>query len=169
MKPVAIIFLALVFSQASAQTANQEIDQQVWLPFTKSLIEKNVEVFMNLHAEDVIRVEQDTKKILTHQQYKESMLIDWPKWQEYITKLNAKHTFELRFTNRIENENSALHIGYYANHYTLPNGEKKSSFGMFHVVLRKYKGVWKIQMDTDTTLNGNIKEEEFLKASPIGY
>jgi hypothetical protein len=73
----------------------------------------------------------------------------------------------LRFTNRIENENSALHIGYYANHYLLPDGKKQSSYGLFHVVLKKYNGMWKIQIDTDTTLNGSIKEEEFLKASPI--
>lgn len=166
MKRIIIPFI-IVITTHYALGQKSEIDTQVWLPFVKALEEKNVDAFIAVHANNVVRAEQDTKRIQTREQYYKDMLTSWPQWKMQIEKEKIHHTFELRFLNRLEGSAEALHVGYFANHYTYADGKKQSWYGMFHVLLRKTNGIWKIEFDTDTNLNNSITEEQFLKAEPL--
>lgn len=107
------------------------------------------------------------KRILGYAEYKESMVAGWPVRKEAAAKDQIKHTFELRFTERISSGNLAYEVGYFKNESTIPSGEKRSSYGKFHVTLRKEIGHWKILVDSDSNEGGTITEEMFQAASPL--
>ena len=46
-------------------------------------------------------------------------------------------------------------------------GEKRESFGKFHVVLRKEGGTWKILVDSDSNEGGTITADLFMAAKAL--
>jgi ketosteroid isomerase-like protein len=151
----------------SAQTTEQEINDQVWKPFTKALMTQDGESFMAVHSKDIIRVERDGKKIFGFNEYNSKTLENWPKWKESLAKSGTKRTFELRFLERFANGDLAHEVGYFKNESISTTGEIRSSYGKFHVVLRKENGIWKILVDSDSNEGGTITEEMFQAAKPL--
>lgn len=149
------------------QGAEKEINEQVWKPFTQAIMNQDVEKFISLHSKDLVRAERNDKKVLNYEQYKADMEKGWPGWKESIKKNNIKYTFELRFLERFSNETQAFEVGYFKNETVNAAGEKRVSFGQFHVALRKENGVWKILVDSDSNNGRTITEEMFLAAKPI--
>lgn len=164
-----LLFVLLFFQGFNilAQTAQKEIDEQVWKPFTEAIMNQNVSAFAALHSNDLVRAEINSKKVFGLAEYKKRMEENWPKWKESIQKNKTKYTFELRFTERIANENTAYEIGYFKNETINSNGEKHIGYGKFHVVLRKESGTWKILVDSDSNEGGSITGEMFMAAEPI--
>jgi ketosteroid isomerase-like protein len=150
-----------------AQTDQQEIDEQVWIPFTKAITARDPEAFISLHSKDLIRAERNGGKVKNFDQYKQGMMESWPKYAEYAKQKSIKHTFELRFLERHSNGEQAFEVGYFKNETTTPDGEARASYGQFHVALRKENGVWKILVDSDSDNGGSITEEMFVSADPI--
>lgn len=149
------------------QQSTKEINEQVWKPFTEAIMTQDVEKFIALHSKDLVRAERDGKRVLTYDQYKTRMEQSWPKWKESNKKDNVQYTFELRFLERVSNETQAFEVGYFKNQTITPTGEKRMSYGQFHVALRKESGVWKILVDSDSNNGKSITEEMFVAAKPI--
>jgi len=167
MKKPMLALLMLISLVGLGQTAVQEINEQVWKPFTQAIINQDVDKFISLHSKDLVRAERNDKKVLSYDQYKTAMEQSWPKWKESNKKGNVQYTFELRFLERISNETQAFEVGYFKNETINPNGEKRVGYGQFHVALRKENGVWKILVDSDSNNGRTITEEMFLAAKPI--
>jgi ketosteroid isomerase-like protein len=164
------IVLALLLGSALAgfgQQSTKEINEQVWKPFTQAIMTQDVEKFIALHSKDLVRAERDGKRVLTYDQYKTRMDQSWPKWRESNKQDNVQYTFELRFLERISNETQAFEVGYFKNQTVTPTGEKRMSYGQFHVALRKESGVWKILVDSDSNNGKTITEEMFQAAKPL--
>lgn len=167
MKKSILALLLLISLSAFGQQAVQEINDQVWKPFTQAIMNQDVQKFISVDSKDLVRAERDGKRVLSYDQYKTGMEQNWPKWKESNKKSNVQYTFELRFLERISNETQAFEVGYFKNETINPNGEKQLSFGQFHVALRKENGVWKILVDSDSNNGKTITEEMFLAAKPI--
>lgn len=162
-----IITLLVVVNNSYAQTDQADINEQVWKPFTKAIMEQDVESFVALHSNDLVRAEINRKKVMGLEEYKKGMETGWPGWKESIQKSKGKYTFELRFTERISNGTTAYEIGYFKNESITATGEKRESYGKFHVVLRKENGIWKILVDSDSNEGGAITADMFLAAKAI--
>ena len=163
------LFLAcFLFSTIScfSQQSAQEINDQVWKPFVKAIMERDAETFMSLHSKDLVRAERDGKRVLNYEQYKNGMA-NWPSRKESNKANNIKHTFELRFLERISNETQAFEVGYFKNETVTDAGEKRVSYGQFHVALRKENGIWKILVDSDSNNGKTITEEMFQAAKQM--
>jgi hypothetical protein len=167
MKKIFFALLVLASAIAHGQQAEKEINEQVWKPFTKAIMTQHVDQFISLHSKDLVRAERDGKRVLSYDQYKAGMDQNWPKWKESNSKGNVQYTFELRFLERISNESQAFEVGYFKNQSINGAGEKRVSYGQFHVALRKENGFWKILVDSDSNNGKTITEEMFLAAKPI--
>ncbi len=161
------ILFVLVSLTAIAQNSTKEINDQVWKPFAKALTALDIKGFMQLHSKDVMRVERDHGQIMNYDQYEKDLTMSWPAWKQSMEVEKTKNTFELRFTQRIANGEQAFEIGYFKNETINASGEKRTSYGQFHVALRKENGVWKILVDSDCNNNRTITEEMFLAAKAI--
>lgn len=156
-----ITFLVTVCYLFSQENKLKEINEQVWKPFIKGFSTGDDDLFRSVHSRNVARIEQDSKKILSYDDYfrkvPDSIKVKWSDWKKNI---------ELRFTQRIVSDEKAFEVGYYKSTSTnTKTGEKRSGIGKFHVLLQKENGKWKILMDADTAEGAS--EENFKKALPI--
>jgi ketosteroid isomerase-like protein len=150
----------LCIAQSTTQT---EITEQVWKPFIKTFNEYDSKGFLDLHSKDVVRSSRDSKQVLN--------------WTEYFQQQESgdkrslaggsKRTLELRFLERIGNSEQAIDVGIYKTTSIRKDGNSRSFYGKFIVVLRKESGSWKILVDTDSSEGGTITEKEFLEASAM--
>lgn len=166
MKKSILALLLFISLGGFSQDAVKEINEQVWKPFTEAIMNQDVAKFISLHSKDLVRAERNGKKVLSYDQYKTGMEKNWPQWKESNRKDNVQYTFELRFLERISNETQAYEVGYFKN-LTIKGGEKRESYGQFHVALRKENGVWKILVDSDSNNGKTITEEMFLAAKAL--
>lgn len=167
MKKLVYLCLIGLTSTLFAQSPQQEINEQVWKPFTKAIMTQDVATFASLHSNDLVRAERNSGKIIDLTEYRKNMDAGWPGWKESLKKDKINYTFELRFTERISNGNLAYEVGYFKNESVSPTGEKRVGYGQFHVTLRKENGTWKILVDSDSNLGGTITDEMFLTAKPM--
>ena len=109
----------------------------------------------------MIRVVQDDGAVYGYNEYfrevPDSTKAKWAIW---------KRDIELRFLQRIASIDKAFEVGYYkTTSINASTGQKKISYGKFHVLLRKENGIWKILMDADEKADTN--EAIFQAAKPI--
>jgi hypothetical protein len=154
------LLFVLLSSNCYSQDFQKEINTQVWAPFMESFSQRNTEAFMAVHSKDVSRAPRDSKKVLNYEQYKKQNVY-------YDSQSKSKQAIELRFLERMANENQAFEVGIYKTIYTNEKGETQSGYGKFHVALRKENGVWKILVDSDSSEGNTIGEKEFLAAKPM--
>ena len=163
MKNILLISLLCSVANVFAQNHQQEINNQVWKPFIKTFNERDTKGFMAVHSKDVVRSSRDSKTILNYEEYyKEQEQGD----KRGLTS-GTKRDLELRFTERIANNNQAIEVGIYKTSVIRSNGATQSHYGKFHVVLRKENGTWKILVDTDSSENNSITEKDFLAAQAM--
>jgi ketosteroid isomerase-like protein len=160
-KTIIIIFLLLNlhFNVKAQVNYQKEINEQVWKPFIETFSNNNQDGFKAVHSKEVIRVMQDDNTIwdmISISLLKKNNTGDWSKYKKSI---------ELRFIQRIAGNDKAFEVGYYNTRTIAPDGKQRSSFGKFHVVLRKENGVWKILVDADS--GKEASEEEFKKAAAM--
>lgn len=155
-----ILFYNLSYSQADS--LQRQINEQVWKPFIKSFNNGDTEGFMAVHSKEMARVEQDSKNIYGFNRYFESNKRN----KERNTPQKWKSNIELRFIQRIAGDGKAFEVGYYkTTSVTIATGQTRSSYGKFHVLLRKEKGTWKILMDADAS--EKTDETVFLTGKPL--
>ena len=163
MKKVIVFLLTICAMNALAQSAQQEINEQVWIPFIKSFSEIDTKTFMALHSKDAVRSPRNAKVVWNWNEYYERMQQD----EQRKRSSAEKRQLELRFTERIANKDLAVEVGIYKTTYIAPDGSTRSSLGRFHVVLRKENAVWKILVDMDSSEGGTITEKDLLAAAPL--
>jgi len=161
LKAISIGLLLLIqhFIVEAQVNYQKEINEQVWKPFIESFSNNNQEGFKAVHSKDVIRVMQDDNMIWGYDQYFPAEKNNPSEWSKY------KKSIELRFIQRIAGNDRAFEVGYYNTKTIAPDGKQRSSFGKFHVVMRKENGVWKILVDADS--GKEASEEEFKKAAAM--
>jgi ketosteroid isomerase-like protein len=148
---------------AFAQNVQREINDQVWKPFIKNFNERNTDGFMAVHSKDVVRSPRDAKVVWNWDEYYKNQ----KEGDERGKAGSSNRKLELRFTERINNASTAVDVGVYKTTVTRPDGSSRSSYGRFHVILRKENGIWKILVDTDSSEGEAITDKEFLAASPM--
>ena len=147
-----------VISQDSkADSVSNVIDIQIWQPFMESYYENDGEKFMNLHTNDVLRINRWGIK-------------NGPEYRTQILEIYAKEgrpntSIEFRFEERTYTEDLGYEVGYYKVYLKENGADQNANYGRFHVVLKKMNGDWKIAQDWDTdTINGmKITAEDFDK------
>jgi hypothetical protein len=157
------LLLLLISISLFAQTAQKEINDQVWKPFIKSFTEGNTDTFMGVHSKDLVRSGRESKTVLN--------------WEEYYNETKTGNAgrakdktrleIELRFTERVNSANQAIDVGIYKTSWFAADGKSGVGYGRFHVALRKENGTWKILVDTDSNENRTIGESQFLAAKPM--
>ena len=133
----------------------------MYVPFINAFNNNDTKSFMQLHSKDVIRSPRDSKKILNWHEY----FLVQEQGDNADKAAHRKRNLELRFTERLANNERAIEVGIYKTSYLNDDGSTFSFYGRFHVVLRKENGKWKILVDTDSSENNTISEKEFLSAS----
>jgi len=158
-----LILFIFIASSAFAQTAREEINNQVWKPFIKGFTEGNTDLFMGVHSKDLTRASRDANEIINWSQYYAQM----KEGNDKRKSGGARLEIELHFTERINNDNQAIEVGVYKTTFVSANGKRLPGYGRFHVVHRKENGTWKILVDTDSSEGGTIGEAQFLAAKPM--
>lgn len=158
---VSILYFAVLSLQA--QEAQREINEQVWKPFIKTFNGHDAEGFMALHSKDVVRSPRDGKVVWNWSEYFQQQ----QKGDQHDKDSRVTRTLELRFLERIVNNELAIDVGIYKTTYLPQEGESRSFYGKFLVVLRKENNHWKILVDTDSSEGQDISEDDFLAANPM--
>ncbi|WP_436517691.1 DUF4440 domain-containing protein [Ekhidna sp. To15] len=143
-----LLFSTLSFSQA----VQKEIDEQIWIPFTKAWESNDGDAYNAIHSDNVWRI--NPGRLLVGDEYKKRNS-DRMKGQE------KNSIIEFSFETRTENGPNAYEVGY----YRITRASDGQQFvGRFHVALQKIKGAWKITQDWDTDeINGVKLTTEGLK------
>ena len=163
MKLMIILLSLLLAGRTNGQDIQQEINEQVWRPFVSSFSNRDTEGFMDVHSKEVIRSPRDSKKVIGWSEY-----FDQQRSSNQRAKESGRsHSLELRFTERIEQNDRAVEVGIYKTTSIDKSGKISTYYGRFHVVLRKEEGKWKILVDTDSSEGGTIGEKEFLAAKEM--
>lgn len=158
------VFSFLVLEGIAQKTEIQlqsEIDSLVWIPFVTAFSNLDVETYNSLHTEDVLRA--GSWSIRRGEEYRESNRSSFAKNKAS----NKPRSLELKFDMRKTLADISYETGFYKSTY-IPTNEKepRSSYGYFHVVIKKVKGRWLIAQDWDDhQFNGiPIDETHFQKA-----
>jgi|GEM_PF-406872 hypothetical protein len=161
MKNYVLTLLLLAGMILNAQTAKEQINEQVWKPFIRHFSEGNTAEFMALHSKQVIRFGlEGTPNSLDWETYRAGQ----QHGDERNRQEQRKRTIDLRFEHRTAVDSFAYEIGYYRTSYELEGQPRQDFFGKFNVILKKELGQWKILLDSD---HGGISEADFWKAQPL--
>ena len=130
-----------------AQIAQEAIDRDVWIPFTKAWETNDAELYNSVHTDDVWRI--NPGRLLIGSEYK-------ARNTERMQGQETKRLIEFSFETRISNKNNAYEVGYYR---ITDNSDATPKYfvGRFHVALVKENGKWKIKQDWDTDTINEIK------------
>lgn len=141
-------------------TLLKQINEQVWTKFEQAFVTYDVDLFKSVHTPDILRIPADKKVIVPSMEYFESQdkSFKWIKENEYQTKM------ELRFLERIGNENFASERGIFKFTVIDDENEERIFYGKFHVLLKKQNNLWKIFVDYDSNEGGTITIETFENA-----
>ncbi|SNT19203.1 protein of unknown function [Ekhidna lutea] len=161
MKTLIAASLLFITSSLYAQSAQDEIDQQIWTPFTKAWEANDGEAFNAIHSDDVWRI--NPGRLLVGNEYKSRNA------ENMQGQIRAR-IIEFTFETRTSNGNNAYEVGYYR--ITDSSQEEPRYFvGRFHVAMKKIDGIWKIIQDWDTgEINGEkITPESLVKREFIHF
>lgn len=164
MNKLILLFIVLGISLVGySQDAQKQINDQVWKPFITTFSNHDTKGFMAVHSHDLVRAPRDSKTVWNFEQYKKQN----EEGDKRSTQQKTKRTIELRFLERMANESQAFEVGIYKTTVINAQGESRSFYGKFHVVLRKENGTWKILVDSDSSEGGTIGEKDFAAAQPL--
>ena len=162
--PVLFVFLSLFWFPTFGQSIEEQINEDVWYPFVHTYNSFDADSFMSIHTADVVRVTRDGQNIQVGEEYARSVRGNCARGLEN----DARRSIEFTFKERIHSEDSGFEVGYYRVHYSDARGDAQQVFyGEFHVVLKKVDGKWKIAVDSDTSQEGTIGEEDFINGVPL--
>lgn len=154
--------VALTTNSLFSQDTNlfKEINTQVWENFEKAFASNDVELLLSIHSTNIIRIPADKQVVVTGQEYFNSQVKSF----QWVTENNYQTEINLRFTERICNNEIASEIGIYKYKVVDNENEIRYYYGKFHVLLEKKNDSWKILMDYDNSENNSITEEHFKHA-----
>lgn len=163
MKTINLICaLLFIFCQTFSQNTVvlEEINTQIWEPFTKAFETSNYNLFGSIHSDNLIRVGANGKQLLNKNTYIQGYENNW-------ISNTQNRTISFRFLERIVNENSGSERGIYKLTINPGTEQEQSYYGKFHVILRKEKNIWKILVDYDSSEGDTINESSYENAFAI--
>ncbi|MEQ9465971.1 MAG: nuclear transport factor 2 family protein [Ekhidna sp.] len=145
MKKTFTLTLLITSFLSFSQSAQEEIDTQIWIPFTKAWEANDGAAYNAIHSDDVWRI--NPGRLLVGDEYKSRNA-------ERMTGRQQPNIIEFSFEHRMVNGDNAYEVGYYR--ISNPSiDEPPIHIGRFHVALKKIDGKWKITQDWDTSeING---------------
>ena len=159
---IACLIFSPMISAQSVDPVSEVVNEQVWQAFKTAYEARDSEAFKAIHTDDVLRV--NDSGIKTANMYFASI----DNWRE--PNDGRKIMIDFAFENRQYLQNIGYETGYYRVVITRGESQGDVYYGMFHVVLRKENGVWKIAQDFDTESVGGhevdrsfFEEANFLK------
>lgn len=141
------LFGLFLWTISHAQSAQKEINDQVWTPFLEAYASGDVSQFMSVHAHEVLRIPQDENKIIRFKDYQEHM----QEVNNYNQQNGYTVSLQLRFIQRLAQDDRAFEAGIYEYQRVDKAGKVDKFYGKFHVVLIKENNRWKIWLDADTS------------------
>lgn len=159
---VLVIYLvpstSIALDQVSDTATVMKVNSTLWAPFKKAYSQKDIEAFMALHTEDVMRIGPEMIKI--GKEYRESVE------RGFLRNPERRQTIDFAMEHRVYNGDQGYEVGFYRIIYTIDEEVVHTSYARFHVRLRKEDGQWKIAQDwdIDKILDEEISEKHFLKA-----
>lgn len=161
-----LIILIHVCLTGYSQTSDidREIDEQVWKPFKTTYAAYDMESYNELHTDDVLRI--TSSGIRRGESWKKRNI----ERKNQRDRSKEPRTIEFSFEHRLNLDDIAYHVGFYKVVAKNQKGVWKTSYGRFHVMLKKIDGTWKIAKDWDTDMIGGIEvtEEMFNHQSSSG-
>lgn len=153
------------FAQNNTEEIQQEIDAKVWKPFQNAFETLDGKALNAIYADKVIRVTPGG--IDTKNEFKTKNLERFNRSKADGISIKLDFWFDSRHTNT----NTSYEVGFYRIVFTDKDGKTNSSYGQFHIVLKKMDGQWKITQDWDTAkINGQpITEMDFAKHNAIKF
>ena len=158
-----ILFLLVSSSQGytQAQTNLKEINQ-VWSKFYKAFETLDHSLMAEIHSKELVRI-SGGQRISDYHSY-----INGYKTRFTVAKENGiTNNISLRFFERISNDSIASERGIYRLIRNKGKDDEQAYYGQFHVLFKKYNGVWKILMDYDSTEGNTIGKDDYEKAYAI--
>jgi len=145
MKYTFYLSFIILVQLSSAQSIKEEIDNDVWIPFTNAWEANDGTAYNSLHTDDIWRI--NPGRLLIGSEYK-SLNLSRMKGEP------KNSVIEFSFETRTNNGDNAYEVGYYR--ITSNQRETPTYYvGRFHVALKKVEGKWKIAQDWDTgEING---------------
>lgn len=167
---IAVLILSLCSLAAMAQVPPKPVpadpavlkalDNDIWIPFSKTYAELKVDPYLALHSKSLIRVLGDLRYIEAHDSFTKNMKDMFAN----LTKQKAKLSINFRFTERITGPDTASERGIYEFVITDTTGRQNKIYSRFHTFSKKEGGKWKIVMDYDNTEKGTVNEVAFKTA-----
>ena len=165
--PSTLLYLILASGAALGQSetpSNEfqlDIKQNVWLTFKASFEQGDWKTFNALHTDDVLRVNKWSMRV--GDQYKAS------NQSSFQRPDRAERVFDLWIAEGQYSDTLAYEVGYYRITYADP--KRNTSYGRFHVLLKKIEDAWMIAQDWDTDeINGKpISSEDFDYGTPYTF
>lgn len=154
---ISILFILSIKSSFSQEHKNlQEINTQIWEPFSKAFETSDHQLFASLHSDNLIRVGADGNQILNKEDYIKGYKASWE-------TNNQKRTIAFRFLERLATNDRASERGIYKLTINPESTNEQSYYGKFHVILTKESGTWKILLDYDSSEGNTIDEISYKK------
>ena len=142
---------------AAARPFLQEINRDIWLPFSEAYADGDADKYLALHTADFLRAEGGDQQTNDLTGYSAGVRSGFQRGKDQ----GGRTTIEFRFFERFSNGRTASERGIYRYTYTPPTGQPRQGYGQFHVFSRKENGRWKIVVDYDSDEGGTIGEAEF--------
>ena len=67
MKNLVLSLAILISLLGYGQGSEKEINEHVWKPFTKAIMNHDVTMFISVHSKDLVRAERDGKRVLNYE------------------------------------------------------------------------------------------------------
>ncbi|HMQ48966.1 MAG TPA: DUF6265 family protein [Saprospiraceae bacterium] len=152
-------FPAIHISQEEQHLARlQEINRDIWTPFSAAYATNDAEKYIALHTPDFIRATGGQyPEVKNRDAYQQSVQTHFNYNKEQKRRVEIAFTF----FERVAGENTASERGIYRYTAIAADGTQSHFYGKFHVFLRKIEGVWKIAVDYDSNEDGSIGEGDF--------
>ena len=158
------MFISQSLIAQSEKDWQSEIDEQVWTSFWKAFENLDGTALNATYAEEVLRV--NPQGVDTNNQFKARTLESFKQSKAQDVKISLDFWFDSRQTTA----NTSYEVGFFK--ITAKAGDQENiSYGQFHIVVKKIKGVWKITQDWDSPyVNGKaIGEEDFKRKEPLRF
>ena len=151
--------LTIASFSALAQTVDysDEIDSQVWAPFSEGYETHNTDLYFSILTDDFVSVSVPGGTIDHGSHWRSNTIQRFARVKE--TGMSGKFTF--RFNHRIHSSDVAYEKGVYRLDISRADGTTAVNYGAFDVVLVKENERWKIRLDA----NSVATEADYLAAN----
>jgi hypothetical protein len=138
----------------------KEINRDIWMRLLEGVAKNDASLYVNVHSDDYIRVQEEGRLILDHESYVD----DTKKMMQRYAERGTSLTMQVRFEERISNGRYSPERGISRVVFASKSGEPRIFYGRFHTVSRKESGRWKIVTDFSPASEEVLSEHNFARA-----